>query len=480
MYVLQKSSKIINIGESMNSIDEAVENFHKGNFDVTENIALKILSDNINDNDALDVLVAVYLKTNHLNFLAKATIKDLNLIRKIAVFLDKLQMHFHSAKIYELATVLDKKDYIGFNNLGLAYENMHEDDKAIASYKNSIKITENYPAMYNLGVIYRKRKDTEKSIYYLKKALSYKKDDATLNYSLGMSYFTDKQFYEGYKYFLKRNTYGIENLKNFWDGSSQKDKTILVFCDYGFGDAIMYSRYFPFLRDYFKNIKVCCHPALIKLFENSFENMEFVKNFNNVEYDFSVLAMNLPYFLNMDFDNIPSTMGYLKADNEAIEYFHEKYFTNDKFKVGIFWLGGEKQKRNAKERSMSLSYLKNCFNNENIRFYSVQKDDEFDELKDYPQVINLSSELADFSKTAAAIKNLDLLVTIDSAPVHLAGSLGVKTLLMLPYNSEWRWFKDNKKTLWYDSVDIISQVIPYSWEGIDKSINEYLSACLSK
>ena len=69
---------------------------------------------------------------------------------------------------------------------------------------------------------------------------------------------------------------------------------------------------------------------------------------------------------------------------------------------------------------------------------------------------------------------MDLLITIDSAPVHLAGSLDVKTLLLLPYNSEWRWFKDNKKTVWYDSVDIISQVFPYSWENIDKPVNEYL------
>ncbi len=458
----------------MNELNEAVENFHKGNFDIAESLALKILSKNIDDNDALDILAAIHLKNNHLNFLDKITIKDLNLIRKLAVFLDKLKMHSHSAKIYEIAVTLDKKDFIGFNNLGLAYENMHEDDKAINSYKNSIQVKENYPAMYNLGVIYRKQKDTDKSIHYLKRTLSYQKDDPTINYSLGMSYFMDKNFYEGYKYFLKRKTYNIEGLKNFWDGKEKPDKTILVYCDYGFGDAIMYSRYFSLLKNYFQNIKVCCNKSLTKLFENSFTDIKFVEDFKNEEYDFSVLAMNLPYFLNLDFDNIPFPQGYLKADEETVNYFREKYFMNNKFKVGVFWLGGEKQKRNAKERSMPLHYLENCFSNDNIQFYSIQKEDEYDELKTFPQIVNLAPELSDFSKTAAAIKNLDLVITIDSAPVHLAGALGMKTLLLLPYNSEWRWFKDNKKTIWYNSVDIISQITPYSWANIDKAINEYL------
>ena len=123
---------------------------------------------------------------------------------------------------------------------------------------------------------------------------------------------------------------------------------------------------------------------------------------------------------------------------------------------------------------MELNCLRNCFYNENITFYSIQKEDEFNELNDFPEIINLSSELSDFSMTAAILKNLDLLITIDSAPVHLSGALGVKTLLLLPSNSEWRWFKDNHKTLWYDSVDIQQQLYPYSWENIDAKINEYL------
>ncbi len=454
----------------MDKIDDAINSFNIGNFEEAETISCQILSENPNSIEAIDVLAAIYIRTNNLNLLNNSGKNELFLIRKIAVFLGDLKTYEQARVFYEKALEIEPNDFVGLNNLGLIYENLDMLDKAYSVYEKSLKIKENYPALYNLGVLCRKNKEFSKSIYYLDRTVKIKPDDAYANYSLAMTYFMQKKFEKGYPYFLKRPVKGITQLKNFWNGSKYPDKEILVFCDYGLGDAIMFSRYFNFLKDCFSRVKVCCHVSLKKLFENSFKGIEFYDNLSGITYDYCVLAMNLPYFLNMDFSSIPFSDGYLKVDQTKILDYKNKYFNNNLVKIGICYVGGELQKRNAKYRRIKLSKLEKLFQIPNMAFYSFQKDDVFDELKDYPNIVNLGKTFNDFDDTAAAMKNLDVLITIDSAPVHLAGALGVRTLLMLPYYSEWRWFDESTNTSWYKSVELIRQIKPASWDNVVEKI----------
>ena len=460
----------------MNDIAKAVEYFNNEEFEEAEKTALSVLKKGRYSTDAIDVIAAVFLRTNKSVLLETATKKDLDFLRMTAVYLNKLKMYPHAIEFYQKALSIDPKDYIGFNNLGLLYENLREDEQAKTYYEKSLKIRPNYEAYYNLGIYYRKQKDTKNAIKYVRQALQLKPDDVQILYSLGMLYFMESDFEQGYKYFLKRNTGGIDSLKNFWDGTAHPDKTILIYCDYGFGDAFMYSRYFPFLKKYFKNVKVWCAPTLKSVFEKSFEGIEFSSILPLIEYDYCVLAMNLPYFLKMDFSQIPYSSGYLKADENKAKTFKEKYFNTDKLKIGLFWIGGEKEKRTAKNRMMPLFELQNIINNPKVQCYSFQVEDLLDELKDFPQVINLGADFGDFSDTAAAMKNLDLMISIDSAVIHLAGALGVKSFLMLPKCSEWRWFLDEKKTVWYDSVELFVQNKLYDWSDVVNEISEKINS----
>jgi hypothetical protein len=318
-------------------------------------------------------------------------------------------------------------------------------------------------------------KDIPKSILYTQKALSYKPEDVEANYSLGMSYLMDRNFSEGYKYFLKRRTKGKEQLNNLWEGEKHADKTILVYCDGGLGDAIMFSRYFPLLKNCFKNVKVIVREPLIKIFQASFENIGFYSSINDVEYDYSVLAMNLPYFLNMDFSDIPGTEGYLQADNKKIEEYGEKYFKTEKLKIGFVAFSGDKEKRNARKRSIGFKMLEKLRSVENIELYSFQKPDELFQYA--PEgYVDLGSTFSNFLDTASALKNLDVLVSVDTSVVHLAGALGVKSYLMLPYNSEWRWFDAKNPCSWYKSVKFFTQKTFDDWKSVVDEIYEDLSS----
>lgn len=458
----------------MNEIKKAVEYFNNEEYEKAENIAIDVLRQNPENIDAIDVISAIFLKTNKSIVLEKGGHKNLDIIRRVARYLNELKMWPHSMAFYKKSLSIDPKDYVALNNLGLLYEEMLDDKNAKICYEKSIKLKYNFYALYNLGISYRKQKDTKNAIKYVEKALQLKPNDAQTEYSLGMLYFMESNFEKGYKYFLKRVTPGAELLKNLWDGSLQKDKTVLVYCDYGFGDAIMYARYFPLLKNYFKKVIVCCSPKLIELFKNSFEDIEYTTVYPEHIYDYSVLAMNLPYFLKMDFSQIPNSQGYLKADEKKVIEYKEKYFDTDKLKVGLFWIGGEREKRTAKNRFMALSDLQKIFELPEMKFYSLQVDDPFDDIQFYPDIVDLGKEFKDFSDTAAAMKNLDLMISIDSSAIHLAGAIGVKSFLMLPKCSEWRWFLDEKKTVWYDSVELFVQKELYDWNSVVDEIYEKL------
>ena len=115
--------------------------------------------------------------------------------------------------------------------------------------------------------------------------------------------------------------------------------------------------------------------------------------------------MNLPYVLNMDFDNIPFLNKYLMADVNKISEFRKKYFNNDELKIGLYWEGNLNVHIN---RSMKLDELHSLFDLEKCQFYSCQIGNKKNELNEYKNIIDLGVEIKNYSDTAAILKNLDL------------------------------------------------------------------------
>ena len=118
--------------------------------------------------------------------------------------------------------------------------------------------------------------------------------------------------------------------------------------------------------------------------------------------------------------------------------------------------------------------LEPILNLENTQIYSFQVTDSLKGNEKYPQMINLAKDFKTFEDTSKALLAMDIVVTVDTSVAHLSGALGVKTFLMLPYTSVWRWFTDTKTTPWYDSVEIFKQNDPISWENVINKILERL------
>ncbi|MBS4759900.1 MAG: tetratricopeptide repeat protein [Clostridium sp.] len=395
---------------------------------------------------------------------------NVDFIRNFAKMAKQSGQTEYAIDFYKKSLEIEPDDEVGLNNLGLLYEQLHDYKQAKTLYQQSLKVRKNFEALHNLGVLYRTERNFDESIKCLSNALKLKPSNNETMISLGMSYLSKKDLKNGFKYYKYMKPEIRAKYKNPWNGDKHTESTILVFYYAGYGDHIMFSRYLPFLKDYFKEIKLLVPPSLRSIFAQNFPFVKIVEA-DEKDYDFSASIMELHFLMRIDFEHIPFASGYLKSDIEIEQKYKKEYFQTNKKKIGLFWQGNPKVFPN---RSIKLKELSKLFDLNDYEFFSFEKDDKHNQINDFPNLKDLGATFKNFSDTAGALKNLDILITIDSSIAHLSGALGVKTYLLLPYGSEWRWFKDEETTPWYDSIRIFKQKQHWDWTPVVLDIFDVL------
>lgn len=341
--------------------------------------------------------------------------------------------------------------------LGFLKELIYSDDKQACECFKEAATLGSPQADYNIAVSYQKQGDFVNAEKYYKKILDRDPEDIDAITSLGMCCLEQKKFKEGYDLFFRRDKSSLDQKTNNPIKPGDKfESEIVVLCDQGFGDHIHFIRYLPFLQEKVKKIYVASHRALSGLFQKNYPDIEFI-SYDEIDPEMqSVRITDLAYILNIDFDNIPYPEGYLKSETTEIK--------SDKLKVGLCWEAGGAGIRTMINRTINIKLLEPFLNLENVQIYSFQVRDTLNGNERYPQMINLAKDFKNFEDTAKAMKAMDLIISVDTSVAHLAGALGVKTFLMLPYVTDWRWFRDTKTTPWYKSIEIFKQTDPISWE----------------
>ena len=368
-----------------------------------------------------------------------------------------------------------------WENLGLLYEMLFfDDDMARECYKKVLKYGDKSAGYYNLAINASKKGYLNKALYYAKKVKVNSGDKSFICFMLSTMYFKQRKFNKAYKYYIQKEkdaepSHITYKLKNLWDGKIYKDETLLVYCDQGIGDCIMFSRYLPFLQKKFKKIKVILPKSIYNLFKHSYKaytNIEFYEFKKRIpKYDKYTVQSNLPYYLKMPLDNIPSSDGYIVANDSKIDKYH-KIIKSDKLKIGLVWEAGGIGWRELLQRTLNITIFEPLLNIENVEYYSLQVKPSMDNYKNYKNIIDIGSTFEDFDDTAGALMNLDLIITVDTSVAHLAGALGKKTFMLLPYVTDWRWFDNDKTTEWYDSIKIFKQTSPRSWDDVIENIKK--------
>ncbi|HSV14344.1 MAG TPA: glycosyltransferase family 9 protein, partial [Tepidisphaeraceae bacterium] len=189
------------------------------------------------------------------------------------------------------------------------------------------------------------------------------------------------------------------------------------------------------------------------------------------QYDVQCSLLALPRLFKTTVATIPRGDAYLKADPALTATWADRLIALNKpgKRVGIVWAGNPDH-RNDRNRSMPLEALLPLGEMVGITLYSLQKGPAAAQLAASPalgaKLIDIAPQLNDFADTAAAIVNLDLIISVDTSVAHVAGAMGKPVWLLLPLSPDWRWMLDRADSPWYPSMRLFRQRRLGDWAGV--------------
>ena len=283
---------------------------------------------------------------------------------------------------------------------------------------------------------------------------------------------------------------GLKTHKSLWQG--EKNANVFLWAEQGIGDEIMFASLIPELEEQCSTLIVKCDKRLIPLFERSFSNeIEFQCDQGKVSedsYDFHIPIASLPSVLRPSLDNFKQApRSYLRCDNKKAEEL-KQIISTDKTQtlIGISWNSSAKQPC-AHHRNIDLYDLVKHLHAPDVKLVNLQYGDFVDEIAqlredhgieviEVPDIDNHN----DIDGLAALIMACDKVVSIDNATVHLAGALGAKTKILLPFNSNWQWGTSGSSSYWYDSVELYRQKSVGDWKQVLEHLKSEMKVEMNK
>jgi hypothetical protein len=252
-----------------------------------------------------------------------------------------------------------------------------------------------------------------------------------------------------------------------WNGASLHGKRVLVRCYHGLGDTIQFIRYVPLLKTIAAHVTVWAQPSLITLLSTACGIDRIISLHDGTpdcDYDVDVEVMELPYVFRTTVETIPARIPYLHVDASALG--------NCKMKVGLVWRGGDWDPR----RDVPFDLLTRLAEIQEISFYVLQQ--ETAGWEDHQSFKAILPRGGDALTTARVMRALDLVVSIDSMPAHLAGALGIRTWTLLQKDADWRWMSDRRDSPWYPTMRLFRQQQAGDWEPVVAQVKTELRRCL--
>ena len=247
-----------------------------------------------------------------------------------------------------------------------------------------------------------------------------------------------------------------------WYGQDLTGKTLFLGYEQRFGDVIQFARLLPRLKDCGGRVIVQVPKELARQIAYSFPFVEIADVKDPIpEYDYYQWITSLAVAFDMAHDQINEYpyQYFDVAEEDRVKELPMRPATQ--LKVGLLWAG-----KPDPDRSIPLQYYVPLLKHANVSFYSFQLGERRKELAANAvgwMVLDLAPKITDFYDSSAFLKEMDLLITIDTAIVHQAGALGVPTWLMLLYFSDWRWDRNRDDNDWYPNLRIFRQEIEGSW-----------------
>jgi Flp pilus assembly protein TadD len=395
-----------------------------------------------------------------------------------------------AAASYRRAAELDPNNPGIRANLGYALELAGEFDRAVAELERAVALRPDLvDAVGNLGNSYRDvGRWADADVQYVR-GLRLQPDSARLRFNRALLLLLMGRFEEGWTEYEWRWLLFPQHKRTFlqprWLDADIAGKTVLVYAEQGFGDTIQFARYVPMVAQLGAKVILECHAELHPLLRDLPGVAQCVKRGETLPtFDFHAAMASLPLNLRtFSTDAIPHEVPYLRADDAKAQAWRERLAAGPpaKMRIGIAWAGDPTHKLDLM-RSCTLPHFAALADLDGLVFYSLQKGGRAARPGDVPagmKFVDVTEELKDFSDTAALMANLDLIISVDTSIVHLAGALGRRVFTLLPFNPDFRWLIDRADSPWYPTMELFRPPKPMDWDSVFAATSDLTAAMLA-
>lgn len=391
------------------------------------------------------------------------------------------------ARARKMPQLSDSARALIFNNLGNALEKSGRYEEALRALESGLALRpKDEFAQYNRGIVLSRLGRYAEAIEVFDRVLERNPADPDVRYNRGLAHLLLGNLAQGfadYEYRLltsdnPKPNFGLPAGKRLNGSQDIAGRTVLLYCEQGLGDDIQFFRFIGPLLDLGPSrLKIVTHTATLPLLPRH-EAIEVLRPGDPLgDYDHWVALMSLPYCFGITEESqIPAPFSP-PIEEDRIAAWKERIgaAASGRLRVGVCWAGNFRHKNDA-FRSIRLREFARLFETDGCFFVSLQqlrREDEelFGELARRHGVASFA--LDDFRETAAIIKNVDIVVSADTAVAHLAASVGTKTLILVPdISTDWRWQIGRSDSPWYPQATIFRR--RGSWRPTLEEVREYL------
>jgi len=391
------------------------------------------------------------------------------------------------------------------NAIGTCYKHENRTQEARECFEQAqAGLPINPDIQNNLGTLYINEGDPQKALEHMNLALSIDPNHAQAHWNKSLALLEMGQYAEGWPEYDWGFAGNVRMERNYtkepipvWDGTP--GQTIVVYGEQGIGDEILFASCLNELIGCSKQVVFECHKRLHTIFANSFPTIDIYPTREDetlswpinpdgaprYKFDAKIAIGSLPRYFRPNLESFPG-VPYVQPGPKAELTWNERLAAlGPKPKIGIAWIGGHKRTR-VEVRSMFLEQLLPILK-QDATFISLQYTPCEDEIakfeKEHGIKIHHFPEAVyahNYDETAGLVANLDLVITVCTSVVHLAGSMGVPTWVLTPSRPAWRYKLEGDEMPWYSSVNLFRQKEgSVDWIPVVQDVAENLSDLLS-
>ncbi len=475
---------------SLTQLQQAMALHQSGQLQPAQRLYQSVLNDEPNNFDALHLLGVVAFQTQQHALAVELIGKAISLHANAAFYSNLGNAQAALGQQQDAVASFDnairlKPDYAdAYSNRGNALKALDQLHEALADYDHAIALKPDLAdAWFNRGNALRELGQLETAIVSFDRAIALNPDRAAAWWNKALALLSLGDFAQGWPLYEWRwQTEPLASRKRtfsqpLWSGKEALlGKTILLHHEQGLGDTLQFCRFANQVAALGARVFIEVPASLAALLRTLVGVSGVIEQGNALpEFDFHCPLLSLPLALGTDLNSLAGAHAYLFADPVKCEQWAKILGKKTRPRIGLVW-SGKAVPWYVHNRSIALAELLAQLPAD-YQYISLQnefRESDLPALPMFPHLLQFGAALKDFSDTAALCSHMDLIISIDTSVAHLAGALGKPTWILLPFNADWRWLRERNDCPWYGSAKLYRQTRRDDWTNVLAALSKDL------